>query len=275
MGSITGIKAKIDGIPCLQQFNIEHTGMDNAVACSDSGGGVVRAESNADWRGVAVGFGHTPAKMPGDLFTFEGVDRTGEGWQSAASGTIVDRVTIFCHPQQSKIFYHHIYFSATGSLTPGTYSAPSFTDPNPAPSVQRTIAVDGVSQTGGTEWVLDILGNTTQPVWEAGNSGWPTRGAGNIDATLTWNQLFDDPTAIPQVGDFSVFRAYVTATTYWELQWMHVLQSTGEYVIDDGESRPKFISNDGVARFSGVTNGAGSTLGFIKNPAVATWWPAA
>jgi hypothetical protein len=283
MGVITGISAAINGLTCLEQFTIDSSGIDNAVACGDSKGGVVRVDTNYDWEGVAVGFGHTPPKLPGEVFTFTGSDRAGQGWVSAANGAILDRAKIFCRPDNADAIYHHLKFSGNGSLTPGAYLATSSATPGGISSKERGIKIlsssvadyyagAGNIVSGIAGWDLEIIGNTTDPLWTSTSGGWPNRGAGNIDAIITWQHHFDSMGALPTLGSFAEFRLYVTASTYWTVKWAQVLQLPTQYVIRNKQNKPEWVRTDGVAKFSGYYGGV---EGYIKRPAGTTYWPAA
>jgi len=281
MGVITGIDAAINGFTCLSQFKIITSGLDNAIACSNSKGGVVRAATNYDWKGAAVGFAQPPPKLPGELFTFAGGDRAGQGWNSAADGAIVDRVRIICNPRLAKAIYWEMFFSANGSLTAGAHTATSSATPTPSSSKERGISIDG-AKTGIGSWELEIDGNTAAPLWTADSGGWPKRAAtgasasnsksGNIDATMKWEQYFNAVSVLPVVGDFAVFGLYVAASTYWEIKWGEVLENEIEYVIRNEQNKPDWVKSTGEARFSGYYAGG---EGWIKRPAGTTYWPAA
>ena len=272
MGVITGISAAIDGLTCLEQFTVDSSGLDNAVACNDSKGGVVRGLTNYDWEGAAVGYGHTPLKLPGEIFTFTGSDRAGQGWRSAANGAIVDKAHIFVKPKIAEMIYHHLYFSGNGSLTPGAYLATSSATPGGISSKERGIAINGSAVSGIASWDLEIIGNNADPLWTSTSGGWPNRGAGNIDAIITWQHHFDSIGTLPALGSFVEFWLYVTASTYWAVKWAEILQLPTRYVIRNAQNKPEYVVTDGVAKFSGYYGGV---EGFIKRPAGTTYWPAA
>ena len=272
MTFITGEDAAIDGMTCLQRFMIEkYEPEDNAEACSATGGAVVRADANKDWRGVAVGFGHTPAKMPGELFTFTGVDRDGMGHKSTANGAIVDSVRIFCKSQQSKFFFYQIAFSANGALNAGSYSVSDAASPNPVPSIQKNISIADVAQTGILEWDLELVAKNAKPVWPAELLGWPNRAKGNIDATLTWVQGFNDPSVLQTLGAFANYKLYVTETLFWELQWAKMRKLPIDYPIADSDGQTDWIAaKECQAHYSGWLGGV---QGYIKKPAGTNVWP--
>lgn len=279
---ITGVGAAINDIHCLERFKIVTSGFDNAVGCSDSAGAVVRTETNKDWKGVAVGYGYAPPKLPGDVFTFSGGGLSGGGWSSAANGAIVDRVTIFANPNDSEIFYYHLFFSGNGSLTAGSFTPQARVSPNPKGSAERGISIGSTAITGISQWTLDIIATLPDPIWPAGCGGWPTRapaGASRadamIDAIVKWNQHPGQVSELAAVNDTEIFKLWVTSTLYWELSWMQVSEVPEEFVVRTREGKPEWVVSEGVAKFASYLNGA---QGFIKTPAgtsPATFWPPA
>ena len=271
MGLITGIGAAIDGLTCLEQFEIVRDGLDDPIACDNARGGVVRGDTNYDWQGSAAGYGHTPAKLPGELFTFTGSDRAGQGWRSAASGAIIDRADIFCHPRSDDAIYHHLYFLGNGSLTPGAYTATSSATPGAFSAKKRGIAIDGTVVSGIAGWGLSLIGNTAKPVWTDTSGGWPNRVAGyGLDAWITWTHHFNAVSALPTLGSFVKFWLYATATTYWDIKWAQILKVPAQYVIRNKRNKPEYVVSPGVAKFSATY---GNVQGHIKRPDGTTYWP--
>jgi len=270
MGVITGVGAAVDGLPCLRQFKIVTRGIDNKVACSASAGAVVRSTPNKDWMGVAVGFGHTPAKLPGELFQLTGNDSGGEGWQSAANGAIVDRVQVVCPTKDGKDIFHYIYFSANGALTAGTYNAADATIPAPANASERGVTIGSTVIPDVGMWAFDIFGNTAEPIWTSSSGGWPNRKPGNIDAEITFSQYFNAHGDLPVLGDHAIYKLHVTAALYWEISWGQLLEQPAEYTVSDESGKPEYVVSEQKAHFSGSYGGA---RGYIKTPGGTTYWP--
>jgi len=268
---ITGLKAAIDGMTCLREWNIALTGIDTAAVCSASDGAVLRGTGNLDWTGKAVGYG-LPSKYPGDIFTFTGSDRAGGGWQSAANGTIVSKVRVVCPIMSGTNIYHEIEFAATGSLTKGSSAATDATNPNPLSSKGLGFNLDSGTVRGVEFWVLEIDGNLTKPSWPSHMEGWPVRDAGNVDAMIQWRQTFDAMSQIPATNTFYNIQPYTSATLYYEMQWGQVLATSVEYPIEGkppGEA--EYIKATCTAMFSGYKDGI---KGYLKKPGGTAYWPA-
>jgi len=270
MGVITGEGAKVDSFTCLERFEIIETGEDNAVSCSSAGGAVVRGDTNRDWTGTANGFGHTPPKMPGEKFQFTGIDREGQGYQSDVDGAIVDALRIFCNLQQSKLFFWQMWFSAAGALTPGEYEVSDTAIPNPSPSVLRKMKRGTPDVVGVSYWDLLLFRNNAAPLW-TGESRYPNRDRGHLDATITWVQAYDTASLLPTVGTPEVYKLYVTETLFWEVDWAQVLRIPRRYVIRNEANETEYVeARMCQAKFTAYKDGV---AGKILRPDASRVWP--
>lgn len=267
---ITGLEAAIDGVPCIERFRINLTAQDNAVACSDSAMAVLRSSSNKDWNAVVSAFGHTPAKLPNDKFTFTARDADGQGWRSETNGAIVRQAHVFCRPQSSEPFYYHLYISGNGSLTPGEYSATGGPYPTPASSIGRGVSIDDTPLTGIAQWELILSSNLARPIWPAHKIGWPVRDSGNIDAEIVFRQHPDLVDDLPEIGDEAIYNLFVTDTLSWEIKWGKLLDLPVEYVVRNQNNEPEFVAAENRAHFSASVGGQ---QGHILKPGAAQWWP--
>ena len=266
---ITGLKAAIDGLHCLKKFQVMLRNSETVAACSASDGAVLRGKGNKDWGGVAVGYG-LPAKYPGDVFTYTGSDRNGQGWQSEADGAIVSKVAIVCPTTSGRFIQHQLWFEATGSLAKGSYAATDAAIPNPLPSAGLAFHAGGTQRYGVDGWQFTIEGNLTPPKYPSHMEGWPVRDAGNIDAVISWAQTFDAMNQILEVNDFYVFQLYTSATQFYEVQWGQYAQIQADYDIEGEGGRAKYIEHNSAAKFSGYNNGV---KGKILKPGGAAYWP--
>lgn len=266
----SGLNAAINGVTCIGRFVLDEPSQDNAVACSDSGGAEVLSDSNKDWRAVIIAYGHTPPVLPNDLLTFSGVDSDGEGWQSAANGSIARSAQIFCRSQVSDQFFYQLLIEGNGALTRGTYSVPATTVPSPSSSITCGITVGSTALPGIGDWDLLLEAALAEPVWPADSGGWAKRSPGNLRATLTFDQFPDAVTDTPALQADAAYKAYVTPTTFWELQWMRVLNRSTKVVVRNERNEPETIVARSVARWNSAVGGV---QGHIKKPSTATYWP--
>jgi hypothetical protein len=268
---ITGLQAAVNGLTCLKQFRLAVHGVDTVAACSASDGAVLRSDGNADWQGVALGYG-LPTIYPNTFFSFVGSDRAGEGWSSgdeegAGRGAICTKVHLFCPTEAGRNIYYHLYFAGNGSLVKGG-SAADATIPNPKNSKGLAFKINDATTYGVLGWELEIDGNVTSPTWPSHMAGWAVRDPGNIDATLKWKQQFDATNQLPNINDFAEFKPYVTSALFYDIKWGQVLALPTDYPIEGSPpGQGEYITADCEAKFSGFYNGA---AGYLKLPASVT-----
>jgi hypothetical protein len=225
MNPITGYLARIDGVPCIEQFKLYIRSKDDPKSCSSAQGGTIRVEGNLDFTCICQGFGHTPPKMPGEKLQFAGygLDHTTPtplrvGWLSKRTGTervdgesaIVDWVRIRCLPDENALIHWIMQFSANGKLEPLTTAGAIVPDalttkPPSARGLAFTMRDNSIDypQFGTEGWELEITSSNTEPIWPSDGEGWPVRDRGAIDATVEWSQLFDaavDSSTLADVG---------------------------------------------------------------------------
>jgi len=270
---ITGKRAAIDGIHCISRFSLQHNGLDTVAACSATNGAVLRGTGNLDWLVTVTGYG-LPPKYPGETFTFTGSDRNGQGWQSGASGGIMDTVKVICPIGTGRHILWQGLIRATGSLAKGAYQATDSATPNPLSAKGLSFLRDGETVYGVDGWSLEIKGNLTAPKWPSHMGGWPVRDHGNIDAVLEWSQTFDAMSQLPDVNSFYEMRPYVDGTRYFDLKWMQVLEEPVKYEIEGNPpGRAEYVEMaDCKAYFSGYKDGA---AGYLKKPGGTAYWPEA
>lgn len=265
---ITGVKAAIDGLQCIRRFKIMLTAVDTKAACSASNGAVFRGVGNKDWVGIVDGYG-IPTKNPGDKFTFTGSDRDGSGWSSSADGAIVSRVKVVAPVITGRYSFYRMWIAANGPLTPGAYAASDSSTPNPVSASDASLSL----ATGELEaFELDLIGNLTRPAYLSGNSGWPRRDLGNVDAELKYSQKLTDAGGLPAINSYQSITATLKTGSAYTLQWMQILGVEPDYPIEGSDPGvPEYVSAEVTARFSAYYNGAAGT---ITTPNGA-WWPPA
>lgn len=269
---VTGLRAAINSFPCLRKFQLTLKGHDTVAACSASNGGVLRTDGNKDWGGVAIGYGRPPA-WPGDYFTFTGSDRNGQGWRSSTNGAIVDRVRIFCPIETGRHIYWQINFLANGPLVKGAYAAVDGAVPAPLNCKGLKFYVETNEVKGVLGWEFDLDGNTTDPSYPSHLAGWPARDPGNLDATLTWDQTFDEMSQLYEVGSSYAFSMYDSASTFYTFRYGQILDQPVEYQIE-GNPPGKGVYITAVkqsAHFTGFRSSSQGTI--LVTPYSTAIWP--
>ena len=287
---VSGVKLAVTGVPSVSRFQITPHAADTAEASSRSGGAVHRTRGKMDYMGTIRAWGHTPALPPNAKFTFLGQDRNGQGWQSSASGAIIDRAHIYCHGGRGqKRIYHDLHFLANGSLAKGTYTWAEDTAAVPSfPCPGLGISLDGGSTAlgGVLGWELILDGNLTPPSWQSdsvtttGTTNnimvWPYREPGNLDATVIWYQRFGDISKLPQLNEYSTIWVQVTkgaSPTYWKLKDCEVLQTPVIYeaAAEDGSHAQFVEAMQCTAKWTSYNEDT-AAAGYIVNPAGSAIW---
>ena len=287
---VTGKGAAVNGWHCLTEFMLEIYGADTGSSASCAAGGTIRQAGNSDWRGVAVGWGHTPPVLPGTEFQFKGNDVNGEGWQSSndaagtgVGGAIVERVHTFAPILRGEYEYYELYFSATGSMLAHTHN-PIITDTGvqPSPIVPKGFGVlmDHVALPGIIEWDLELTGNLTKPSWQSDSvidsngNVWPVRRMGTWDATATYGQRLPNTSSAPIIQAAHRLELQATADPYyWDLEWCRLMKYPVSYKIENPDRSGDFITAQKITYGWTVWNG--TSQGYIKTPAGSpvTLWP--
>ena len=93
---------------------------------------------------------------------------------------------------------------------------------------------------------------------------------GEITCEFEWRVYTDDSDDFPvESDDLQSARCYVTDSTYWAMNWMHIEDGPDAWEVD------RMQANQPVsARFLAVFDCYGGTSqGYIKNPAGTDVWP--
>lgn len=277
MGVISGIDAavKYDStvVGCASYWQITGSAIDNVAACSGTDGAVARGTPNEDWQGYYAAYGYLPALFPSTTFQFLGTDREGQGWQSAASGAIVEQVRIIWPIEQGDLIYHRVDFAGTGSLS--AFSGSAAVDsalPNP-PSVQDLTLSWGATEITDLGYIELILkGNNTKPKWTSTSSGWPKRVAGNLDAEVIWKHYFDASSQIPAItSGNAIVTIKATAALNWVLKWCQISDYKPVYDIKGENGVPELVGAVVRAKFTGWSAGAKGYISKPTDPVTYLW----
>lgn len=276
MSALSGKAGAVDGAAIVRNWNIGETADTQAYVASNTQCGTGRLPGNVDWAGAYDAYGHTPANMPGESFVFTGsVDGT-----NGATGTArVDSVVITCDIAAGGILSHVVNFSANGALTLGAAVAADATALIPPSAIGCKVALDTaidtpsyVDETDVLNWTLTISAANVAYV-SSSTAGQTKRNEGNIDATMSWAVLEGDPANLPAKNSIAGIRLFVDATTYWEILWGMFTDISDIQV--DIETAAMVGATNNAAMNGIVSVSATDTIGSIKTPAAATFWPAA
>jgi len=265
------------GFTCVGYWDVESNALDEAVACSASGGAVVRAVGNTSWKGRVRCYGKEPPATlkAGSYFEFTGYDSAGKGWRSQASltttGAYAESARIVVPISTGRPIHYEVGIVGNGKLETFSGGSPDANAANPAPS--RGLKVYWGADLANLIHAELLIRAPGEIGWDGSvTEGWAYCLAGNVDGQLMWRQAFDDPTAIPKEGDIEIARLYVDDSTYWECEWMKLMEKRPVYAADDGQGQPKVVAVDVIAAFTGYKAGA---PGHIKSSAGQYWFGSA
>lgn len=279
---ISGLIAKdAANIPFTRKWSVSTKNDLQGYSASNTAGGMGRLAGNDDFSGSYDAYGHTPAVKPGDMFTFHG---SMDGVDGVSGPCIVDSVTINWDIEGGKPISHSVDFSANGALTLGAEAAVADASvPNPPTSIGtllKFITVETASPATVTLADLRTMAlkiSRANPEYRSSStSGHTKRVAGVFDCELSCSFYIGDPdfSDIPTIGTIFQIKAYVDATTFWDIKWMRLASQDGLDVDREGGGVVGASLAFMLAGYANVGAAPGTpTAGYVKSPAVATWWP--
>ena len=255
---VSGLSSVVDNVSTARGWRII---MNEAAANFVGSGmqkGVGRVGGVKKWNGVFAGFGSTPPVFPSATFTFTG-----------NTEARCERVRIIWDPmaRDPKPIHYMVFFRSCGALTAGAAAATDATTPTVEPATSLRVDLATVEQTHIHGAQLDIFARHMKPYADTSTSFWEYWTEGAIDAEAWWNVLEDAPGYLPALQLEHQLRMYVTATTYWQLQWMRIV-GHAPFEVDHEGNRPA-----GARIVAEFNSDNGTNVGSIINPATVTQWP--
>ncbi len=278
MSVLSGKAGAVNGAAIVRNWNISETADTQPYVASNTQCGTGRLPGNVDWSGAYDAYGHTPANMPGDDFTFTGSVNGTNGVEGAA---IVDSVVITCDIAGGGIISHVVNFSADGVLDPtgGIATDATALIPPSAIGCKVEIATDVntptyVEETDVLNWTLTLTAANTPYVTSSSSpAGQTKRNIGNFDATMSYSVLEGDPGNLPTKNLIVGIRFFVDATLYWEILWGMFTDISDVQVDIETAAMVGATLNASLNAVVNLT--AGDTVGSVKTPAASpvTVWP--
>lgn len=255
--------------------------------------GPVRVAGIEKWSGAFDGHGGLPTIFPGDAFEFTGVV-SGVGATDICTAIGNAR----CHEVQITVNYetgepimHNVAFQSNGTLTLANDTliadapldtilpASSFVIPDGATIPVKSDDLSGAISYGDTfadvRTVTITLTTANPERITSSTAGVAKHDEGNIDAKVSLTVFEADPTLFLSIGDTKAYRFYVTASTYWDFEFLTVI-SMSDFSVDP--ANPDLI---GVTYELGYTSIATidtggtptDTQGTIAKPTGGDWYP--
>ena len=234
------------GINDVRFWKVGHSAENLAVADSGTKGAFNELRGIVDWKGFYGAYGHTPAVMPGDAFTFRGNIDT-EVDKGALGTAVVRAVQIFWDWARGLPIYHTVAFEGNGALT---FGATTSADAGPPDWYMSGDCVWKIAAPAASPTFLELtkrirgsllIWKDLAPYTDSGTANLVSRAGGNLHWAVSVDVHTEDPSAIHSVAStFGVnnvvdLQLFVDATTYWNPKWTR-WKEVGELEIDiEGE----------------------------------------
>lgn len=277
MGVLSGIAGAVDGIGTIRTWSVETSAAIQRMIASNTKGGPIRLAGNKDWSGNYAAYGHTPLKMPGDIFTFHG---SLEGAKGIEGSAIVEAAEIVIDIEGGLPIAHTVDFAAMGALDLAAEKAVSDSlDPAVFPAIGRKVQIGTVVADPDYSDIPNVRTITLRFSAEnpsyvsSGTAGHLKRLKGNVDAGLSVSVYEGDAAALIAPNTLKAVKIFVTSTLFWELRWILFGEASGIEIDREGGALIGATLN---GEFNGFTEIAEvMTEGYIKKPGAVGWWPAA
>ena len=274
MTVLSGIGGKVDGIDTVRTWSINHVADLQAYIASNTKGGTSRLKGNLDWTGQYTAYGHTPVKMPGDIFTFIG---SIDGSLGVTAQAMVEEVTIIWDIEAGNIIGHEVSFGGDADLVFGSASATDVTLPNVISSISTKLELSEALLTPAFSEITDIrtmtltLTRSNQSYVSSSTSGITKRIKGNLDVSFSYTLYEATPASLILPNAVKHAKLYVDSSTFWELKWVRFGELSGlEVDIESGTLVGPTQNTD----MEGFTDIAGvMTEGKIVKPDLGSVWP--
>lgn len=271
MAIITGTKSVVDGVQRGLHWWAELYVLDKPLVHTGSKGAAYRVDGNQGWRGMYAAYGHTPYKMPGEVFQFTRATRAGEGYQSGTVGAICNRVRIVWPVSQRAPITVLTWFSgATGALVAGSQSITVASVTAPPMASGRSIWLGGEEQGHIVGMTLDIWRRNPRHK-DTSTAGYIERIKGNLDAEISYHSLLSDFTDLPGLQEELLVAMEATSSTNWTIKYGKVVQLR-PILVARSPGRPQPVGAQVRLR---LTSEKDSVAGSITQPDGTQYWPAA
>lgn len=281
MAAIKGYQGAVNGVSAVVKWEIDQEASRNPAANSATENSVNELEGITDWKGYYVAHGHTPASNPNDALTFKGtIDQGGTITNATAEGTaIVERWQIAWDWANNRPIIHQVQFGGNGTLSFSTTSIEDNGDPAwympcglpvkiATPAAEPTYAelTDVIS--GALSYWAEV-----EPYANSSTSNETRRAAGNKQWAVDLAVHVDDTSAMEALDGQKGVQLFVTATTYWQAEWV-TWKKVGPLSVEVQGRELIAVHYRGMGS-SWVDVSGTWTKGALTNPATTDVWPPA
>lgn len=274
MSVIAGVGGAVNGQSTVRAWTITSLADIQAIVASGSKQGTVLVAGNVDWNGNFTAYGHTPAVMPNEGFTFTG---SIDGTNGATGTAIVDSVEIVIDIETGAVIAYTVNFSGNGILVLGSAAATDSTKPCPLTSIGTKAQLGTMASSPVFTEITDVRTITititadNQGYVSSGTAGGMKRVAGNISATVSITVYEGDPANLPAANSEGVLRLFVTSTLFWEFKYIRFADISDVGVDVEGATIAGATINGTWSAFGEISSTC--TEGSIKKPDLSTYWP--
>lgn len=245
-------------------FKIFVSADEAAFAASNLKGAEGHIAGNTDWRGVYLGYGHTPNVFPGDDFAFIG---SLDGTNGVLGTALCERLRIRAPVEEGQKIEYEVTFGANSSLTAGSAAATDTTNVSAVSAISRDVEFDGTPETDVRSWELDLYLKNVRRFASSSTAGEYRRNTGILAGKWKYGVYTDNIAAVEaRLNNFYVMKFNVTASLFWQLTWGHV-----KNVALDADYEDELNVHAEVSGVFSCSNG--TSLGSIIDPGTTQKWP--
>lgn len=278
MGYITGMDGAVNGAGCVRIFEVDAKELGGKFSGAGTMDAVDEIAGSKDWSGRYGAYGHTPIVMPGEAFAFVGsIDGSvGLYGTSIVEACRVD-IEIPQKEEEPRPISHLVVFNGNGALHKGAAVAANTDIPNP-PNPGDLI-FKYATPAGSPSWTTltevhkaTLLFSRNNPTYRPGSSTFQTyRLKGNLRAQLELELYASSFSALPAEGSVIGVQLYVSATEFYQIDWMKVTALNAMTVQVEGatlvSAKPSLVWKPATLIGDTVTRGQ------IILPDETVWWP--
>lgn len=250
-------------------------------------GAAVRLKGNEDWSGSFMAIGTLPTVFPGDQFIFEGVT-TGDGSAAAAhvvTGTArCSSLAITVDFVSGEPISHVVSFQSDGTLAYSDAGTIELDDPldaagfvvpdgsvHPVKFTKMPAAPAWASVLADVQTVTITLTADNPARITSSTAGVVMHDKGTPDATVSIAVLEASVEDWWKNGELYAIRVYVTASTFWEFQFLYV-EKLGNVQVDPDSNELVGVTYE-MGLCSVAEAAAANTAGQIVKPGGSNWYP--
>lgn len=217
MGIYSGRDAYVDGISCVQSWQVQVADAIQRYAASCVPGGTNAPAGVLDWTGQIAGVGAQPPIFPtGEPISFQGVIRNSSPLRSLTGSILIEQLTIDINAEDGSPIRWTATFGAIGALAEAASGAVDSVIAEAPPGTNLAIEIDGNPVTSALRTAQLVF---RRPSATYVDGGVTARVGGNLEADLNFS-VYEDSLEVAAFApnSLSPVDVYVTPTTFWSFK---------------------------------------------------------